>query len=83
MGFPWIQWLSTLLAVASAIWVYSDAKKFKDAGVEIMSPGGWAAVVFFFWIIAFPLYLIKRGQYSKQMGVGIPQQPPQEQQPPQ
>ena len=69
------------------IWVYVDAKanditkaggpaKLSEFSADI-DPAGWAICVFFMWIVAFPLYLMKRQRVldaRRQQSVGgIPQ----------
>ena len=64
----------TVVAI-TGIWVYLDATKNKigkikdNSGMFNMSAGEWAIVTMLLWIIAFPAYLIKRGdliQYLRQ-----------------
>ncbi|SDP29240.1 MATE family efflux transporter [Desulforhopalus singaporensis] len=57
--------LMVLVVVASAIWVYFDAKSIGaerglSNGFLNMGPIGWAMCVAILWIICFPLYLFKR-----------------------
>ncbi len=54
-----------LVVLASSIWMASDAARIgydkRDIrGVAGMGPVGWLVCGLFLWIIAFPLYLIKR-----------------------
>ncbi len=49
-----------VLLIWSGVWVYHDAKKFKDKGIKILNPNSWCALVIVVWIIFFPLYLILR-----------------------
>lgn len=57
----------SLVVIISSIWVYIDAKKIGakkglfNGGFLDLNPGGWAFCCLFFWLISFPLYLIKRG----------------------
>jgi hypothetical protein len=62
--------LILLIVIGSSIWVYFDAKsigvkKGQVAGLANMSPGGWFFVTLFLWIIGFPLYLSKRGDFKR------------------
>lgn len=55
-----------LLVIGCGIWVYFDAKaigarKGLLPGFFNIGPIGWALGTLLLWIIAFPLYLIKRG----------------------
>jgi hypothetical protein len=64
-----------LIVLATSIWVYFDAKaigikKGQLKGIADMSPGGWFAVTLFLWIIGFPLYLSKRGDFKRLNQVG-------------
>jgi hypothetical protein len=64
-----------LFIIATSIWVYWDAAKIgikDDSGGKAESlrmkgvgPFGWAFCCLVVWIIAFPLYLIKRPGYKK------------------
>lgn len=59
----YIMWV---VVIASTIWVYIDAKSIgvrKDliSGFFNMGAGAWCAATFFFWLLAFPAYLAKRG----------------------
>ena len=54
-----------LVVIASAIWVYVDAKNIgvrKDlvSGFWNLGAGSWCAATLLLWIVAFPCYLIKR-----------------------
>jgi Ca2+/Na+ antiporter len=60
----WI--IAFIFIIASAIWVYWDAKKLKDAGAQVdTSPGTWAAAVILLWLAFFPLYFVSRAKYKK------------------
>ncbi|WP_051309007.1 hypothetical protein [Desulfogranum japonicum] len=55
-----------LMVIGCAIWVYYDAttlgiKRGNTSGFFNLGPLGWAVCVLMIWIIAFPLYLFKRG----------------------
>lgn len=68
-------WLPALV-IFSALWVRKDAKKFREKGVDI-NPGIWSDLVFVFWIIAFPWYLIlKFSRYKRAAELGNPPLPP-------
>ncbi len=56
--------------IISSIWVFVDAKKIgvkkgQIKGVADLGPGTWLIVCLFLWIIAFPMYLIKRPEFIK------------------
>ena len=57
-----------VIVIGSAIWVHKDVKRYKAAGVNIMSPGSWSALVVLVWLPFFPVYLILRfAKYNKQL----------------
>ncbi|WP_181297007.1 hypothetical protein [Pseudomonas sp. Q2-TVG4-2] len=54
-----------LVVAASAVWVYMDATsngigKTEGKGFINLSAGAWGVLTLLLWIIAFPVYLIKR-----------------------
>jgi hypothetical protein len=63
-------WYQLLISLGFAVWVYLDAKrlgiqhqasgKFLDFG-----PIGWSVFSGLIWVVAFPLYLRKRGSVSR------------------
>ena len=68
-GLPYV----FLLVMLCAVYVYADAKKRglgpQPGQKESMesrswSPISWAVLTFLVWIIFFPLYLLKREEYS-------------------
>ena len=59
-----------LIVIATSIWVYFDAKKIgikkgQIQGIANMGPGGWLAVCLLLWIVGFPVYLAKRGEFKR------------------
>ena len=65
-----INGLVVLAVLASSIWVAVDAssigvKKGQMSGLLDMGPGGWFFSCLLLWIICFPLYLTKRGEYKR------------------
>jgi hypothetical protein len=59
-----------MIVVASSIWVFVDAKsigvqKGQIKGVADIGPWGWFFACLLFWIIGFPFYLAKRGEYRR------------------
>lgn len=55
-GFVFGAWVwGFAIVLVAAAWVYSDAK---SRGVR--DPAGWAILVILFFIVAMPLYLVKR-----------------------
>lgn len=59
-----------LIVLGSAIWVLIDAKKIgvrKDVitGIGNIGPWAWFFCCLLLWIVAFPLYLFKRGDFKK------------------
>lgn len=62
-GFSWV------VVLITSIWMAIDADKLgydkRDIkGIAAMSPGGWLICGLLLWIIAFPLYLIKRPELA-------------------
>jgi hypothetical protein len=62
-GFSWIA------VIVTSIWMAIDADRLgydkRDIkGVAAMSPGGWLVCGLLLWIVAFPLYLIKRPELA-------------------
>jgi len=52
-----------LIQGVCAIWVYSDAQKRDWNGDGFANkPWKWAIGVLLLWIIAFPVYLLRRGK---------------------
>lgn len=56
--------------IVSSFWVFVDAsaigaKKGTVGGAADMSPFGWLAACLLLWIIAFPLYLARRGEIAR------------------
>lgn len=56
--------------IGTSIWVFIDAKsigikKGQVTGIADMGPGSWAAGCLLLWIVVFPLYLMKRGEFKK------------------
>lgn len=59
-----------IVVIVTSIWVYFDAKKIgikrgQIKGVANMGPVAWLIICLGLWIIAFPVYLIKRPQFKK------------------
>jgi|GEM_PF-5421426 len=48
-----------ILGIGLALWVYSDAKKFRDKGVPVV-PGLWSALIVFFSVPLFIVYMLYR-----------------------
>lgn len=62
--------LFIVVIIGTAIWVYFDSKtigvkKGQVKGLANLSPLGWFFSMIGIWIIAFPLYLAKRGEFKK------------------
>lgn len=65
-----IGFIAFVLNIISSIWVFIDAKKLgvkhQANGIFLdFGPFGWMVVCFLLWIIAFPLYLIKRPEFKR------------------
>lgn len=59
-----------LIIFGSAIWVLIDAKnigvrKGVITGMGNMGPWAWFFCCLLLWIVAFPIYLFKRGEFKK------------------
>ena len=59
-----------LIVIGTSIWVLYDAKKIgvkkgQIKGLANMGPWGWFFATLFIWIIGFPLYVAKRGEFKK------------------
>lgn len=64
-----------LIVLGSAIWVLIDAKnigvkKGLITGMGDIGPWGWFFCCLLLWIVAFPLYLYKRGDLKRALGQG-------------
>jgi len=64
-----------LLVVVTSIWVFVDAKKIgvkkgQVKGLADLGPAGWLFACLLLWIVAFPLYLIKRPELKQVNGMG-------------
>jgi hypothetical protein len=59
-----------LLIIATSIWVVVDAKAIgvksgQIEGLGNMGPWGWFFVCLLLWIVGFPFYLAKRGEFKR------------------
>lgn len=59
-----------LTVIGTSIWVFFDAKsigvkKGQVKGIADMSPVGWLFGCLLLWIVAFPIYLSKRGEFKR------------------
>ena len=59
-----------LLVICTSLWVLIDAKtigvkKGQIAGMGDMGAWGWFFVCLLLWIIGFPFYLAKRGEFKR------------------
>lgn len=62
--------LFLLVIAGSSIWVFFDAKnigvkKGQVKGLADLGPGGWSVGSLLLWIVVFPMYLYKRGEFKK------------------
>lgn len=62
-----------VIVLVSSIWVLIDARKIgvqkgQIQGIANMGPVAWLIACLFLWIIAFPMYLIKRPEYRRANG---------------
>ena len=58
-----------IIVLGTSIWVFIDARSLKlpkkDAkGFWAMGPIGWLFACFLIWIVAFPVYLVKRSEWK-------------------
>lgn len=62
--------LVLLLAVATDLWVYADAKAHRERGTPVVfstgslnvdTPTAWFLGCLLLWILFFPLYITRRG----------------------
>ena len=65
-----MQFIILLIVLITAIWVLIDAnnigiKKGQISGMGDMGPMGWFISCLLIWVIAFPLYIVKRNEYKK------------------
>ncbi len=74
-----------LVVIGTSLWVLIDAKsigvrKGQIKGLGDMGPWGWFWGCLLLWIIGFPLYLVKRGEFKRvNAGASMPplQSPPE------
>ena len=62
--------LLIVIVVATSIWVLVDAmtigiKSGQVKGLANMGPVSWFLSCLLLWIIAFPMYLAKRGEFKR------------------
>jgi len=63
-GLMWV------IVIVTSIWVLVDAraigvKKDQVQGMGNLGPWGWFFVCLLLWIVGFPFYLAKRGEYRR------------------
>ena len=56
-----------LVVVGTTIWVGVDATRREWGGG--LGPGSWVVFCLLFWIVAFPVYLVKRGKAPLKDGI--------------
>jgi len=67
--------LFLVLTIVSSVWVFVDARKIGVqkglvTGLADLSPVGWLVACLLLWIVAAPLYLIKRPALKLAVGGG-------------
>lgn len=67
--------LFLVFAIVSSVWVFVDARKIGVqkglvTGLADLSPLGWLVACLLLWIVAVPLYLIKRPALKLAVGGG-------------
>ena len=68
-----------LVVIGTSIWMFVDSNRMgydpkQVGGFAGMSPVGWLFAGIFIWIIAFPLYLVKRGDLQDSLDRPSPDQ---------
>jgi heme/copper-type cytochrome/quinol oxidase subunit 2 len=67
----WIPIAVLLVILATALWVYTDARTRSDRGspvalsigsLELTSPTAWFVACLILWILFFPAYIVMRNQ---------------------
>jgi len=63
-------YLVWIIVIVTSIWVLVDAKaigvkKDQIQGMGNLGPEGWFVVCLLLWIVGFPFYLAKRGEYKR------------------
>lgn len=63
-------WVPYLIVLISSFWVLYDAKKIgiergQIEGFLDMGAWSWFFCCLFFWIVSFPMYLVRRPEYIK------------------
>jgi len=63
-----------LLVIVTSIWVFVDAKKIgvkkgQVQGLADLGPAGWLFACLLLWVVAFPLYLVKRPEFKQVNGL--------------
>lgn len=59
-----------LIIIGTSIWVFFDAKsigvkKGQITGLGNLGPFGWFIVCLLLWIVGFPFYIAKRGEFKR------------------
>lgn len=59
-----------IIVILTSIWVFIDAKKIgvqkgQIEGMGNLNPIGWLVACLMLWIVSFPFYLAKRGEYKR------------------
>jgi hypothetical protein len=71
LSFLFQNTIIVVVIIATSIWVFFDANKIGAKGeggskkVAGMGPVEWFFACLLFWIIGFPLYLVKRAEQKK------------------
>lgn len=60
----------SLIILGTSVWIFFDAKsigvkKGQVKGLADLGPGGWLVGSLLLWIIVFPMYLFKRGEFKR------------------
>jgi len=65
-----MDYVIVLVIIGTSFWVLFDAKsigvkKGQIKGIANMGPWGWFFVCLLLWIVGFPVYLAKRGEFKR------------------
>jgi len=58
------------IIIVTSLWVFFDAKRIgikkgQITGIANLGPGGWLIACLLLWVVAFPIYVVKRPQFIR------------------
>jgi hypothetical protein len=56
---PLFQFFGLAVSLFGAYWVWQDSNRLKRNGAHL-TPAVWTLVVFLFWLVSLPIYLLLR-----------------------